>query len=205
MRLAGGCVLVESDELFLWDTSPDLRDCHHLARRGTSLDRPGKRGCAIVGGPPGGGPLAARAGDSPGGGRSTMPGPSPPRAAAPRAAHPDGDRICVRAVLPQAPEGPAPPAATGCVRNGTRGVAAGCRGQHETGPADGQAASISAIAAAHRPWNRCRCAVSERCSPDRPRARKYRRCSSKAGQKRAAATYSGSAGPPSWPSWPPLS
>ncbi len=84
--------------------------------------------------------------------------------------------------------GDAAHALPGCVRNGTRGVAVGCRRQRETGPAADQAAASSARTAAHRPWNRCRRSASETRSPDRVAARKYWRCSSKAEQKRAADT-----------------
>ena len=76
----------------------------------------------------------------------------------------------------------------GCVRTETVEVAEGCRWQRETDPADGQAAASSAVTAAQRSWNRRRRSASATRSPLVVTARKYWRCSSKAGQKRAADT-----------------
>jgi len=74
----------------------------------------------------------------------------------------------------------------GCVRTGTIGIGDGCRGWREPSPAADQAAASSAMRAAHRSCNNRRRSASEIRSPHRVVARKYWRCSSKAGQKRAA-------------------
>jgi len=74
----------------------------------------------------------------------------------------------------------------GCIRNGTSGIADGRGGRRETGPVEGRAAANSAMIATHRSAKRRRRSASETRSPLRLPARRYWRCSSKAGQKRAA-------------------
>ncbi len=74
----------------------------------------------------------------------------------------------------------------GCVRNGTTVVPRRCRGRRERGPPRHQATASSVMTVAQRSWKRHRRSARETCSPHRVTARKYWRCSSKAGQKRVA-------------------
>ncbi len=59
-------------------------------------------------------------------------------------------------------------------------------GRREGGLDCGQMAANSAMMVAQRSWNMRRRSPSDTTWPDRATARKYWRCSSKAGQKRAA-------------------
>ena len=74
----------------------------------------------------------------------------------------------------------------GCVRNGTTGAIGARSGRREGGSGGGQAAASSAMIVAQRSWNTRRRSPSDTTWPERATARKYWRCSSKAGQKRAA-------------------
>ncbi len=74
----------------------------------------------------------------------------------------------------------------GCVRTGTTVVLKGGRWRHQSGSTCRQAAARSVMMAAPPFWNKHRRSARAMCSPHRVTPRKYWRCSSKAGQQRAA-------------------